>query len=56
MTEDITVQEALTYEVANNWLTGYIPFGWFQDWYAKRLAKKAMRKHKKYLEFKSKLF
>jgi len=55
MREDITVQEALTYEVANHWFTKYISIGWLQDWMAKRLAQKAVRKHKKYLEFKNRL-
>ncbi len=55
MTEDISVQEALTYEIANHWLTPYLSIGWMQDLMAKYMVKKAQRKIYKYIQFKSKL-
>ena len=45
----------LEYEIANSWICQWIWIDWVQDFWAKRMANKAMRKYKKYVHFVGKV-
>lgn len=50
MTEKITIEQALDYELRTNWLVPWISFDWGQELMGRYLAWKATRKHKKYIK------
>jgi hypothetical protein len=46
----VTLTQAMEYEVAASWWSGWVRLGWLQDIAGRYFARKARRKHGRYME------
>ena len=50
ITGDMTIKQALEYEIYGTWWTPYVPWVWAQQLAGNHFARRAKRRHKRYLK------